>query len=105
MGGGREVILGFPPDYIFPCMSKKERKQKKADLENKRLTMLGNTWSVPVVALLLKGLLGLAADLQKIFVKLSSLVSAKGAASAIWLLSGPRGSAPSWTPRLPDCHA
>ena len=53
----REVILGFPLEYTSLCMAKHGRKAKRGDWENKRLTMLGNTWSVPVVALLLKSLL------------------------------------------------
>ena len=51
----RELMLGFPLHYTATCCSKGDRKgDSYADT---RLTLLGNTWSVPVVACLLNGLL------------------------------------------------
>ena len=52
----REVMLGFPLNYTLPCLPKNERKG--AAYNDQRLTLLGNTWSVPVVAWLLGQLLG-----------------------------------------------
>ena len=52
----REVMLGFPLNYTLPCLPKNERKG--ATYNDQRLTLLGNTWSVPVVAWLLGQLLG-----------------------------------------------
>ena len=50
----REVILGFPLHYTQHCMSKQHRH---GDLyEDTRKTLLGNSWSVPVVAILMKSL-------------------------------------------------
>ena len=51
----REVMLGFPLHYTANCASKQDRK--KSDCRDLRLTLLGNTWSVPVVAWLLNQLL------------------------------------------------
>lgn len=51
----REVILGFPVHYTAPCLGKHDRKGAKYN--DARLTLLGNSWSVPVVAWLLKQLL------------------------------------------------
>ena len=50
----REAMLGFPVRYTAPCVGKSLRKQ--ADYNDVRLTLLGNTWSVPVVASLLSQL-------------------------------------------------
>ena len=48
----REVILGFPGHYTEQCVTKGERNSTWAmDI---RKTLLGNSWSVPVVACLLK---------------------------------------------------
>ena len=47
----REVILGFPLDYTRRCMVKSlEGSAKHSDC---RLSLLGNSWSIPVVAYLL----------------------------------------------------
>ena len=51
----REAILGFPLDFTKQCMSK--RHHGKAEHLDCRLSLLGNSWSVPVVAWILKGLL------------------------------------------------
>ena len=50
----REAMLGFPVQYTAPCVGKSLRKA--ADYNDVRLTLLGNTWSVPVVASLLSQL-------------------------------------------------
>ena len=50
----RELMLGFPLHYTAPCMTKSQRKQ--TGYVDERLTLLGNTWSVPVVATLLANL-------------------------------------------------
>ena len=60
----REVLLGFPAHYTAACAGKSERKS--AGYNDTRLTLLGNTWCVPVIALLLNQLLfplGLALEL------------------------------------------
>ena len=47
----REVILGFPAGYTKQCMGKSHHdSQRHRDC---RLTLLGNSWSVPVVSWLL----------------------------------------------------
>ena len=51
----REVMLGFPLHYTANCVSKGDRK--KDTYMDVRLTLLGNTWSVPVVAWLVNQLL------------------------------------------------
>ena len=50
----REAMLGFPVNYTAPCVGKSLRKG--SDYSDTRLTLLGNTWSVPVVAALLSQL-------------------------------------------------
>ena len=50
----RETILGFPAHYTEQCVGKSERQATwVADV---RKTLLGNSWSVPVVVCLLKQL-------------------------------------------------
>ena len=50
----REVILGFPLDYTQFCVTKNERIGARYD--DLRKTLLGNSWSVPVVGSLFKQL-------------------------------------------------
>ena len=50
----REVILGFPAHYTEQCLPKAQRQGSL--WEDMRKTLLGNTWSVPVVVILLKQL-------------------------------------------------
>ena len=50
----REVILGFPAHYTEQCVAKGERSQLW--VSDIRKTLLGNSWSVPVVVVLLKQL-------------------------------------------------
>ena len=46
----RERLLGFPVDYSFTCLPKNEIKANPLRHEDVRMTLLGNSWSVPVVA-------------------------------------------------------
>ena len=50
----RELILGFPLHYTQHCMTKQHRVGSL--YEDLRKTLLGNSWSVPVVAILMKAL-------------------------------------------------
>lgn len=50
----REVIMGFPKDYTFSCVVKGQQGSQ-AHLDA-RLTLLGNSWNVTVVAWLLSQL-------------------------------------------------
>ena len=50
----RELILGFPLDYTQHCMPKQQRVGSA--YEDTPKTLLGNSWSVPVVTCLLKEL-------------------------------------------------
>jgi hypothetical protein len=54
--GEREAMLGFPLNYTMSCASKSQRKAP--GYNDQRLSLLGNTWSVPVVSWLLGQLLG-----------------------------------------------
>ena len=47
----REAILGFPSQYTAKCLPKAETGSERGN--DIRLTLLGNSWSVPVVACLL----------------------------------------------------
>ena len=51
----RELMLGFPLGYTSNCLPKNQRKSQV--FEDTRLTLLGNTWAVPVVAWFLQQLL------------------------------------------------
>ena len=51
----REAILGFPLEYTKQCMVKQYHDSESH--RDCRLTLLGNSWSVPVVAWLIKNLL------------------------------------------------
>ena len=50
----RETILGFPANYTEQCWPKASRHG--SEFIDARMTLLGNSWSVPVVLLLLKQL-------------------------------------------------
>eukprot|EP00438_Fugacium_kawagutii_P000699 Skav220040 [mRNA] locus=scaffold2981:259455:271618:+ [translate_table: standard] len=52
----REAVLGFPVGYTKMCVAK--TYQKGVDFENKRLSLLGNSWHVGVIAWLLSQLFG-----------------------------------------------
>ena len=51
----RELMLGFPLHYTAPCAGKSQ--QSGVAYNDTRLTLLGNSWSVPVVSWLLNQLL------------------------------------------------
>ena len=51
----REFMMGFPVGYTLNCLPKSQRKGQNA--QDLRLTLLGNSWSVPVVAWFLSQLL------------------------------------------------
>ena len=51
----RECMMGFPVGYTHPCLPKQERKTES--YKDCRLTLVGNSWSVPVVAWFLSQLL------------------------------------------------
>ena len=51
----REYMMGFPVGFTKNCVPKSQRKGKEA--EDIRLSLIGNSWSVPVVAWLLGQLL------------------------------------------------
>ncbi|CAE8684611.1 unnamed protein product, partial [Polarella glacialis] len=53
----REVMLGFPRGYTQACLPKGVRSSRPRLWEDTRLSLLGNSWSVPVVSWLLKNLL------------------------------------------------
>ena len=61
----REVIFGSPAHYTGQCVVKREREAESvADIQK---TLLGNSWSVPVVACLLKQLFeSLVSSVQEI---------------------------------------
>ena len=52
----REVIMGFPKDYTFQCMSK-QFHGTEAHVDERK-TLIGNTWNVTVVTWLLSQLGG-----------------------------------------------
>eukprot|EP00435_Cladocopium_sp_Y103_P018392 s123_g4.t1 len=52
----REALMGFPVGYTAPCLPKGE--QKGETYEDSRLTLLGNSWQVGVIAWLLCQLCG-----------------------------------------------
>ena len=52
----REAILGFPRNYTFQAWPKGRRKQDPQGFENCRLSLLGNSWSIPVITILLQSL-------------------------------------------------
>lgn len=85
----REAILGFPAGYTEQCVPKQERKSEKAS--DLRKTLLGNSWSVGVVACLLKQLferLGVVphVDVQSL---INRLVPGKGTQLQMVLLRPP----------------
>ncbi|CAE8699900.1 unnamed protein product, partial [Polarella glacialis] len=53
----REIMLGFPRGYTQACLPKGVRSSRPRLWEDTRLSLLGNSWSVPVVSWLLKNLL------------------------------------------------
>ncbi|CAE8720996.1 unnamed protein product [Polarella glacialis] len=53
----REIMLGFPRGYTQACLPKGVRSSRPRLWEDTRLSLLGNSWSAPVVSWLLKNLL------------------------------------------------
>ena len=53
----REAMMGYPLGYTEQAWSKTRRKQDPVGLDDLRLSLVGNSWSVPVVAFLLQHLL------------------------------------------------
>lgn len=51
----REIMMGFPVGYTAGCSKKSDRK--KQETQDMRLTLIGNSWSIPVVAWFLSTLL------------------------------------------------
>ncbi len=51
----RESIMGFPVNYTASCMAKSQRGSQ--DWKDCRLSLVGNSWAVPVVAWLISQLL------------------------------------------------
>lgn len=52
----REVMMGFPLHYTAPCLPKSQRNS--SDHQDIRLSLIGNSWSVPVVSWIIGQLLG-----------------------------------------------
>ena len=49
--------MGFPSGYTKNCFTNKDPRKRGLQYEDERMSLLGNTWSVPVVAWLLQNLL------------------------------------------------
>ena len=52
----KEAIMGFPMGHTEHCWNKTDRKQDPVGYDDMRHTLIGNAWSVFVVAVLLQGL-------------------------------------------------
>ena len=89
----REAILGFPVDYTKQCM--KKAHHDSTEHRDCRLTLLGNSWSVGVVAWLLGQLLSFLGLVEP--VSLASLVTR--------LTPGKGGNLPSLLMRPPFNHS
>ena len=63
----REAILGFPIGFTRQCMKKAQHNSQVHD--DCRLTLLGNSWSVPVIAWLLSSLLHLLGFMDAITIQ------------------------------------
>ena len=63
----REAVLGFPAGYTKQCMSKVSHGS--AQHQDCRLTLLGNSWSVPVICWLLSSLFHLLGFIPKLTVQ------------------------------------
>ena len=63
----REVVLGFPLGYTQYCVQKSERVGSRYD--DIRKTLLGNSWSVPVVAVLIKQLMELLGVMEPLSIQ------------------------------------
>ena len=87
----REAMMGFPANYTKQCMSK--RFQNTDSHRDSRLTLLGNSWSVPVIAWLLSCLFQLLGVLNPLSLQgiVNRLVPGGGVQLASLLLRPPLG--------------
>lgn len=53
----KEVIMGFPKDFTLHASPKTVRKSQSTHADDVRMTLIGNSWNVAVVSLLLHDLL------------------------------------------------
>ena len=53
----KEMIMGFPKDYTLHCKSKSFRENHALAAEDCRMSLIGNSWHVGVVSVLLQPLL------------------------------------------------
>ena len=85
----RERIMGLPTDYTFNCLNKSDIKARAHLHEDCRLTLIGNAWSIPVVAFFVLQLLSplnlcLVCSLSDALDTLFKGSSAYGAALLSW---------------------
>ena len=85
----REVIMGFPAHYTKQCM--KKAVHDNTQHRDKRLSLIGNTWCVPVVAWLLSCLFHVLGFLERLSVQdiVSRLAPGKGSSLQSILLRPP----------------
>ena len=53
----REVLMGFPRDHTLPATRSREAKANPREEAAVRMSLVGNSWSVPVTAFLLSRIL------------------------------------------------
>ena len=94
----REAILGFPIGYTTQCLKKAE--QGTQEHEDCRLTLLGNSWSVGVVAWLLSQLLMMLGLIEKVTLEqiVDRLTPGKGGDLPSLLIRPPFGRTTSTLP-------
>ena len=63
----REIILGFPANYTRQCMPKSDHGSTRH--RDRRLTLLGNTWCVPVIAWLLSHLFHILGFIEELTIQ------------------------------------
>ena len=85
----RERILGFPVDYTYNCLNKTDTKKSPVHHDDVRLSLLGNTSSVPVLAFFLLQLLAplglcLVTSLKELLQVFSGQSLKHGAALLSW---------------------
>ena len=83
----REVIMGFPLDYTRRCMVK--GKEGSSEHNDCRLRLLGNSWSVPVVCVLLYSLLRLLGWMPRLSIQdiVNRLVPGSSTDLAGWMVA------------------
>ena len=62
----REIIMGFPRDHTRMCWTTAEQRQNQVGWEDARCSLVGNTFSVPVVSWLLAHFFVAAGVLEKV---------------------------------------